>query len=617
MSEQDHKDDEFKKASAAVYRALAKSNISEISFSQSAKTEPADFVEAGKPVLPSPSHKPKKSDIRKIRGAVDSRALQMRYHNNKLHSAHAPQDQDAAILFDTLEQARCEALGMASMRGVAHNLKATLKDKCRRYDFGNIQNREESNIADVLHLLARRSFTGETLPKSTDNLLGLWEGWLKDRIGDEDLQKLGELVNDQDKFAEASKSLIQKLDLAAQDAEDQHNDQPDNDDEDIEEEPPEDDMEDDQDEDGDESEESSSDTSLDHPMPDDPDDRNSEQEMDLKDDDDETSSMPQEEKEQDVSRRNSKDQPLRRYEIYTTRYDEIIPAERLADSLELRRLRAMLDKQLTHLQGMTTRLANRLQRKLMARQRRFWQFDMEEGILDTARLARIVAAPSTPLSFKQEREDDFKDTVVTLLIDNSGSMRGRPITIAAMTTDIIAKTLERAGVKTEILGFTTRAWKGGKSRDLWVQNGRPPNPGRLNDIRHIIYKSADASWKRSRKNLGLMLKEGILKENIDGEALIWAHSRLLARPEQRRILIVISDGAPVDDSTLSVNPSNILEEDLHNVIEWIESRSPVELSAIGIGHDVTRYYNRAITIADADQLGQALTEQLEDLFEEA
>ncbi|MCG8511283.1 MAG: cobaltochelatase subunit CobT, partial [Rhodospirillales bacterium] len=305
-----------------------------------------------------------------------------------------------------------------------------------------------------------------------------------------------------------------------------------------------------------------------------------------------------------------------RYRPFTTRFDEIIDADALCDPEELARLRHQLDQQLSHLQGVVSRLANRLQRRLMARQTRSWEFDLEEGLLDAGRLSRVVVDPLHPLSFKQERDTDFRDTVVTLLIDNSGSMRGRPITVAAMSADILARTLERCGVKVEILGFTTKAWKGGESREKWVDGGKTKNPGRLNDLRHIVYKSADEPWRRARKNLGLMLREGLLKENIDGEALLWAHSRLLWRPEQRRILMVISDGAPVDDATLSANPGNYLEQHLRDVIEWIETRSPVELTAIGIGHDVTRYYRRAVTIADAEELGGTMMKNLTDLFDE-
>jgi cobaltochelatase CobT len=303
------------------------------------------------------------------------------------------------------------------------------------------------------------------------------------------------------------------------------------------------------------------------------------------------------------------------YRAYTEKFDEVISAEDLCDPDELERLRAYLDSQLAGLQGLVTRLANRLQRRVMAQQNRSWDFDQEEGLLDAARLARVVISPGHSLSYKVERETDFKDTVVTLLIDNSGSMRGRPISIAAISADILARTLERCGVKTEILGFTTRAWKGGQSREVWLADGRPPNPGRLNDLRHIVYKQADEPWRRARRNLGLMMREGLLKENIDGEALLWAHERLLRRPEDRRILMVISDGAPVDDSTLSVNQAGYLESHLRKVIDWIEKQSPVQLVAIGIGHDVTRYYRRAVTIMDVEQLGGTIIEQLAGLFE--
>ena len=304
------------------------------------------------------------------------------------------------------------------------------------------------------------------------------------------------------------------------------------------------------------------------------------------------------------------------YKVFTTQYDEEIAAVDLCEPEELARLRGFLDQQLAAMAGVVSRLANKLQRLLMAQQNRHWEFDLEEGLLDTSRLTRIVIDPMYPLSFKHEKDTDFRDTVVTLLLDNSGSMRGRPIMVAAMCADILGRTLERVGVKTEILGFTTRAWKGGLAREAWLAAGKPPAPGRLNDLRHIIYKSADEPWRRAKKNLGLMMREGLLKENIDGEALAWAHNRLIARPEQRKILMVISDGAPVDDSTLSVNAGNYLEKHLRKVIEEIETRSSVELTAIGIGHDVTRYYQKAVTIVDAEQLGGAMTEQLTDLFAE-
>ena len=304
------------------------------------------------------------------------------------------------------------------------------------------------------------------------------------------------------------------------------------------------------------------------------------------------------------------------YKVFSSAADEVVAADELCDPEELTRLRAYLDQQLSAYSSVVARLANRLQRRLMAKQNRAWMFDLEEGVLDAARLTRIIVDPTAPLSFKQEQDTDFRDTVVSLLIDNSGSMRGRPIMVAALCADILARTLERCNVKTEILGFTTRAWKGGHARDLWIKAGKPPQPGRLNDLRHIVYKAADAPWRRARKNLGLMMREGLLKENIDGEALIWAHQRLLGRPEARRILMVISDGAPVDDSTLSVNSGHYLERHLREVIAEIESKSPVELIAVGIGHDVTRYYRRAVTLVDVEQLGGAMTEKLAELFDE-
>ena len=307
---------------------------------------------------------------------------------------------------------------------------------------------------------------------------------------------------------------------------------------------------------------------------------------------------------------------LSQYKVFTTEFDEVIDADLLCESDELARLRALLDQQVARLQGVVSRLANRLQRRLLAKQTRSWEFDLEEGLLDAGRLARVIIDPLHPLSFKKEQETNFRDTIVTLLIDNSGSMRGRPIAIAAISADILARTLERCGVKVEILGFTTRAWKGGQARERWLADGKPTNPGRLNDLRHIVYKSADAPWRRARRSLGLMLREGLLKENIDGEALLWAHSRMVNRPEQRKILMVISDGAPVDDSTLSVNPGNYLERHLREVIKTLESYTDVQLTAIGIGHDVTRYYDRAVTIMDAEQLGGTMMDRLADLFDD-
>jgi len=548
------------------------------------------------------------------RGQSDARALHLRHHDLSLHRRNAPMDLSAQAAFDALEQARYEAIGSTNMKGVARNISAMLEDQCNKLGYSTIERREDSNMADGLHVLAHQAMTGEVLPPTAEKLAALWRPFVEEKLGASGLQALKDNIHDQKSFSALSKKLIEQMDMPVTDGAEPEDD-PDATAENEEEQSKGDGQDDPGEQDdtasgeGGESPETMDDDSSTHEGEDAGDDAESTLNPGQQDGDD---AGP-------ITRKRNEgyapgaDNP---YTIYTNVFDETVEAEELADPEELARLRHMLDQQMAHLQGVVTKLANRLQRKLMAKQQRSWQFDLEEGMLDQARLARIVANPTVPLSFKQERETDFRDTIVTLLIDNSGSMRGRPIAIAAMCTDILARTLERCGVKVEILGFTTRAWKGGKSRELWIQSGRPAHPGRLNDIRNIIYKAADAPWRRTHKNLGLMLKEGLLKENIDGEALVWAHNRIVKRHEQRKILMIISDGAPVDDSTLSVNPSNILEQDLRNVIHWIETASNVQLTAIGIGHDVTRYYRKAITIADADELAPALIARLDELFTE-
>ncbi|MCB9991659.1 MAG: cobaltochelatase subunit CobT [Rhodospirillales bacterium] len=600
----------FKTATASTLRAMARRGDVDVTF---AAGESPIGKPTGKARLPLPDRDMSAESTALVRGNADARALHLHHHNPSVHLENAPLDLTAQAAYDALEQARCEAVGANAMRGVAQNLGAILEEKCRRLGYSAIENREDCNLADALHVLGRVAMTGETPPPSSESLFALWRPWLEEKLGPDGLAQLREAMHDQKAFADLAKSLISQMDIDLGDppqAEDE--DTLDSDEMDGEEDSEE--TEEDQEEESDAGEGSDDDADA-----------------DSTEDSGESRHQSDEEMPEDLQKTDADDDPemprTRRpegyipgpdssYTIYTTQYDEIVNAEDLAEPEELERLRSMLDQQLSHLQSIITRLANRLQRKLMAKQQRSWQFDLEEGTLDTGRLARIVANPSIPLVYKQEQQTEFRDTVVTMLIDNSGSMRGRPIAIAAMCTDILAKTLERCGVKVEILGFTTRAWKGGKSRDLWIHDSRPPHPGRLNDLRHIIYKQADTPGRRTRKNLGLMLKEGILKENIDGEALVWAYNRLAARGEKRKILMVISDGAPVDDSTLSVNPSNILELDLRNVIQWIEDISAVELTAIGIGHDVTRYYKKALTIADADELAGALIGQIEKLFDE-
>jgi len=510
-----------------------------------------------------------------------------------------------------VEQARVEAIGASRMQGVAANLNAMLNEKYAGQNYASADERSEVPLEQAVALIVRERLTGQKPPASARGFVSLWRGWIEEKAGN-DLDRLGVDLEDQAAFARAIRGLIAAFDMADELGDDNFDDEDETDDQ-----PQNDEQEGQRDNDGssgdDQGEPDEMESEADEEQSGEMEAGDAEAGEDFEDQSDENDT-PGETRRPDLPFSNLP--PDSDYKIFTTRHDEEIDAADLCEEAELDRLRAFLDKQLAHLQGVVGRLANRLQRRLMAQQNRGWDFDLEEGYLDSARLTRIITDPMTGLSFKMERDTIFRDTVVTLLIDNSGSMRGRPITVAATCADILARTLERCGVKVEILGFTTKAWKGGQSREQWLKAEKPPGPGRLNDLRHIIYKSADAPWRRSRRNLGLMMREGLLKENIDGEALLWAHNRAMARPEQRRILMMISDGAPVDDSTLSVNPGNYLERHLRHVIEDIEAHSPIELLAIGIGHDVTRYYRRAVTLIDAEELAGAMTEQLADLFEE-
>jgi cobaltochelatase CobT len=559
--------------------------------------------------VPMPGRSLPPEQVAEARGFADSFALRLKHHDAAAHTRLRPSEAIAGAAFDAIENARVEALGSRSMAGVAANLDHALEMKLRTDPISRAQSSEEVPISTALALIVRERLTGQAVPANAVAGVDMLRGWIEEKAGS-DLDALGLALDDQRAFAALSQTMLEHLNLTEGD---------------IDPTDPEeagDDSDDEQDQDGDsdaddQGEAGSADARA-EPQPDDGESAESETESsDMEDMADGDGEMG-EDGMQPVTpqRRNYDGFPQTDYKEWSTKYDETVGATELADQDELNRLRAYLDQQLAGLQGAVTRLANRLQRRLMAQQNRSWDFDQEEGLLDAARLARVVVSPGQSLSYKVERDVKFRDTVVTLLIDNSGSMRGRPISIAAISADILARTLERCGVKTEILGFTTRAWKGGQAREDWLAAGRPAMPGRLNDLRHIIYKKADEPWRHARRNLGLMMREGLLKENIDGEALLWAHNRLIARPEDRRILMVISDGAPVDDSTLSVNHGGYLEQHLRRVIEWIEGRSPVQLIAIGIGHDVTRYYRRAVTIMDAEQLGGTMIEQLAGLFEE-
>jgi cobaltochelatase CobT len=601
----------FKRALASCTRALARHPELEIAYSAD-KPSLVTSPEGAKARLPEPPRKPNPREAAIIRGLADSFALRLACHSDAIHRRLAPQSTPARALFDAVEQARVEAIGSRRMQGVASNIAAMLDDRYHRSPFAEARTREEAPLDDAVAMLARERLTGLAPPRGATRLVELWRPFIEDKAGAE-LDRLSEALLDQRAYGRLVRKLLTSLGVANEsdtDAEESEDEQEDKT-------PPED-----ADEQQGEGEDQQAQDSMQREAADDTADDADEGAMD-------TVEAPSSELEDEgeagdaeeaaESRPPQPNAPEKRgpdYKAFTSRFDEIVDADELCDPDELHRLREYLDKQLQNLHSVVARLANRLQRRLMAQQSRSWEFDLEEGVLDTARLPRVIIDSQQPLSFKMEKDMAFRDTTVTLLIDNSGSMRGRPITVAATCADILARTLERCGVKVEILGFTTRAWKGGQSREAWLQAGKPANPGRLNDLRHLIYKSADAPWRRARKNLGLMMREGLLKENIDGEALDWAHQRLLGRSEQRKILMMISDGAPVDDSTLSVNPGNYLERHLRHVIEEIETRSPVELIAIGIGHDVTRYYKRAVTIVDAEELGGAMTEKLAELFDE-
>jgi cobaltochelatase CobT len=592
----------FKRATATTLKSIAEQDDVTVAFGP----EPPGL--SGKRVrLPNPARDLPADEVAQLRGAADGLALRLKYHDDAVHSKRLPGGPLAKAIFESLETARVEALGTRRMVGVGVNLAAALDEQYRRQGFERVTERTEGTMAEAVRLLTREALTNEPPPPSARKVVDLWRPWLQDKIA-KDLGELDKVILDQDAYARATRRLIQDLDLDLGEMDDSAEDQQSQGDE----------ADGENQTDSGESATSGAQPSMDG-APADGAAEDSEQDGDA----DADGEMMPGSSDDDPGRPGRPGQMPRgradenaAYKAFNTVSDEVVEADKLCDADELGRLRHLLDQQLSHLQSVIARLANRLQRRLLARQTRAWEFDLDEGILDAARLARVVANPVLPLAFKRERETDFRDTVVTLLIDNSGSMRGRPITVAAMSADILARTLERCAVKVEILGFTTRAWKGGQARERWIAAGKPPNPGRLNDLRHIVYKPADAPWRRARRSLGLMLREGILKENIDGEALAWAHNRLLTRTEERKILMVISDGAPVDDSTLSVNPGNYLEKHLREVIHDIERTGQVELTAIGIGHDVTRYYRRAVTIVDAEQLGGVMLERLADLFED-
>ncbi len=603
----DNPADPFKKALADATRVMADDHDLVVTYSVDPPGLTADTVR-----LPQISRRMTRDEVLLARGTADAFALRHRYHDAAVAARYMPTGQMARDLYDAMETARVEAVGAQHMPGTAGNIDAKIGAEARRKGYDQIRKSADAPLATAAGYLVRHLATGRDLPPGADNVMALWRDFIEGQCGDA-LADIGGVLGDQKAFAKLARRLIANLGYADQLGEDPDRD---DDQDDAAEDGAEDDAEDESSGD-DQSDSDEAETSPEQSQDDQQDPSQAQVSMDDMADAEmgEEAEMPEGEAPLEPPAPAPWSDADPNYEVYRTDFDEEIGAEELAEPPELERLRAYLDQQLEPLKGAVSRLANKLQRRLQAQQSRSWEFDREEGILDAGRLARVVANPTTPLSFKVEKDTEFRDTMVTLLLDNSGSMRGRPISIAAICADVLARTLERCAVKVEILGFTTRAWKGGLSREKWLADGRPAGPGRLNDLRHIIYKSADAPWRRTRENLGLMMKEGLLKENIDGEALEWAHRRMVMRREQRKILMVISDGAPVDDSTLSVNPANYLEKHLRDVIAMVEKRKAVELLAIGIGHDVTRYYDRAVTITDVDQLAGAMTEQLAALFD--
>jgi cobaltochelatase CobT len=608
MTQSDNPADAFKKALSEATKVLANDPDLNVSYSVDPAGLSGDAMR-----LPQVSRRMTRDEVMLARGTADAMALNRRYHNGQTHARYTPQGEMARELYEAMETARCEAVGARDMPGTAGNIDAKIAHDAMRKGYDQVKQAADAPLAVAAGYLIRHLATGRDLPSGATNVMELWRPFIEQQAGGT-LEDLDAILDNQADFAKFARKMIKDLGYGDQLGQDP--DQIDDDQDDT----AEDGGEEEQDPDStgdDNTDEEETEGSAEQSQEEQQDASQAQVSMDEMADQEmgEEAEMPDGEAPMEPPAPQPISDADPDYLVYQTEHDEEIRAEDLAEPVELERLRAYLDQQLEPLKGAVSRLANKLQRRLQAQQNRSWEFDLEEGTLDAGRLARVIANPTTPLSFKVEKDTEFRDTCVTLLLDNSGSMRGRPISIAAICADVLARTLERCNVKVEILGFTTRAWKGGQAREAWLNDGRPQQPGRLNDLRHIIYKSGDTPWRRARPNLGLMMKEGLLKENIDGEALEWAHRRMIARPEARKILMVISDGAPVDDSTLSVNPANFLEKHLRDVIEMVEKRRAVELLAIGIGHDVTRYYDRAVTITDVEQLAGAMTEQLAALFD--
>ncbi len=590
---------QFESALSAAYKAISGEENSQVIFADD--DQDVNILKENNLKIPRPRAAVSKKKISAIRGSADSAALQLRYHNSKIHQKYLPQNQDAIDLFNAAENARIESLGAINMKGVAKNINAKITEHFQKNGYNSLNKLKAAPLDEVLALIIRKQLTGKNLPKVTEKMMEKWGNTYKLKLSDY-LENLKENIQNQENFAKIIKDIIK--DLESLEGENEQREEGDNSDESQS-------GKEQQDETSEEPESEEQKKSLYEVVEG---NKNGEAKAGqiMQDQSDSSSDEP-------ALRRNWEYKPehFHEYKIFTNEFDQIIKAEELCDIEELIHLRKQLDLKLSKLKAVTRKHANQFLHKLQARQKRTWQFGLESGVIDSSKLALLIADPNYLEYYKAEKITDNNDTVVTLLLDNSGSMRGRPITVAAMSAEILSKTLESCGIKVEILGFTTVEWKGGKSRAKWINDNSPKNPGRLNDLRHIIYKSADMPWRGARKNLGIMLKEGILKENIDGEAISWACSRLAFRPEKRRILMVISDGAPVDDSTISSNSPSYLDNNLKDIIHLVEKHHDIEMIAIGIGHDVTRYYDNAVIIRDVDELGDAMFKELGELLDAA
>ncbi len=594
MNKEDNLKEKFKQALISTIKVISEDFKFEKDTNKNSSSKNYNFFEL--------DNLNSKNDYIKLRAEADSEALKIKFSNKSVYQKNIPKNSSPRLLYDISEKIRYEVLGTKMLKGISRNLKDNYSNKIMLKRKDQLKSKDDVEISEAFELYMLKNFMNIKLNSLSEKILSYWEKDFKDSF-EKHLPFLNKNIENQENYNLRLSEILKKMEIF--DSENDDEKQENNDDEDLNNQNDNRDSQNQAQDDQEKKQQEEDQNGLDGDY-DLNDTKMDEQLFDTESEDQSSEKVIQK------AKANTGDNE---YHIYTSDFDEIAKAETLETNEEILKLRKNLDQQLISFQDLITKLANKLQRQLLAKQNRAWEFDLEEGLLDSSKLTRIIIDPQNSLSFKKEKDLEFKDTIVTLLIDNSGSMRGRPITIAAICADILSRTLERCSVKVEILGFTTKNWKGGKSREEWNKNNKPKNPGRLNDLRHIIYKSADSHWRQSKKNLGLMLKEGLLKENIDGESISWAFNRLKKRKEERKIMMIISDGAPVDDSTLSVNSGDFLEKHLKKTVKFIENKSDIEILAIGIGHDVSRYYKKAIKISDVQELGDVMIGQLSGLFE--